>query len=186
LVEQLPSIIYVDDVNVEGRTLYISPQIETILGFTPQEWMDKSPGLWTQQVHPDDLEWVHAEYMRCLQDGKPLDCEYRIRSSNGRLLWFRDQAALLRDENGRPHLIQGMIYDISERKQVEQAAHQRVLELELLYESGLAFIQLLHPNEIAQKVIDLLEQKMYWHHTAIRLYDRETDTLQLLAFNQAA
>ncbi len=72
----------------------------------------------------------------------------------------------------------------SQRELAEESMRQRVLELELLYESGLAFIQLLNPNEIAQKVINLLEQKMDWHHTAIRLYDSETNTLRLLAFNQ--
>ncbi len=61
---------------------------------------------------------------------------------------------------------------------------QRVTELELLYESGLAISQLLSPKEIGQKIIELLEQKMNWHHTAIRLYNAEDETLELLAFHQ--
>jgi len=61
---------------------------------------------------------------------------------------------------------------------------QRVAELELLYESGLAISQLLNPKEIGQKLIDLLEQKMNWHHSAIRLYNAKDKTLELLAFHQ--
>jgi PAS domain S-box-containing protein len=61
---------------------------------------------------------------------------------------------------------------------------QRIAELELLYESGLAISQLLSPKEIGEKIIDLLEQKMNWHHTAIRLYNAENETLELLAYHQ--
>ncbi len=74
--------------------------------------------------------------------------------------------------------------ELHERNQAAGAINQRVAELGLLYESGLAFGKLLNPKEIAQKIINLLEQKMDWHHTAIRLYDMDTQTLQLLAFNQ--
>ena len=66
-----------------------------------------------------------------------------------------------------------------------EESRQRVAELELIYESGLAISQLLNPKEIGQKIIDLLEQKMNWHHTAIRLYNAADETLELLAFHQA-
>ena len=60
----------------------------------------------------------------------------------------------------------------------------RLRELGLLYESGLALVQLANPKIIAQKIINLLDQKMDWHHTTIRLYHQEDETLELLAFNQ--
>ncbi len=66
-----------------------------------------------------------------------------------------------------------------------EESRQRIAELELLYESGLAISQLLNPKEIGQKIIDLLEQKMNWHHTAIRLYNAKNETLELLAFQQS-
>ncbi|MBI5945415.1 MAG: GAF domain-containing protein [Chloroflexi bacterium] len=84
----------------------------------------------------------------------------------------------------KPNQFAVIMVDITERKRAEEATHQRVVELELLYEGGLAFSQLLNPREIAKKIIYLLEQKMNWHHTAIRLYNSETKSLQLLAYNQ--
>jgi putative nucleotidyltransferase with HDIG domain len=60
---------------------------------------------------------------------------------------------------------------------------QRLSELEVLYQSGLALSQLGNPRAIAQKIIDLLDQKMDWHHTAIQLYHPESETLELLAFS---
>jgi PAS domain S-box-containing protein/putative nucleotidyltransferase with HDIG domain len=74
--------------------------------------------------------------------------------------------------------------ELNERKRAEEELRDHLAELELLYQSGLAFNQLLNPKEIGQNVIDLLEQKMDWHHTIIRLYHPQTETLELLAFNQ--
>ncbi|MBI5954823.1 MAG: response regulator [Chloroflexi bacterium] len=75
-----------------------------------------------------------------------------------------------------------VVRDITERKQAEANLQQRINQLELLYESGLAFSQLLNPAEIAQKIIALLGSKLNWHHTAIRLV-RETNELELVAFH---
>ncbi|NOT06555.1 MAG: PAS domain S-box protein [Anaerolineales bacterium] len=185
LVEQVPAVVYIDDAATEpGRTIYISPQIENILGFTVDEWRQGDLDSWLARIHPDDSQQTLAEYLRCFKDGEPIDSEYRMIAADGRCLWIRDQAVRLGDESGKPRFIHGIMYDITQRKWADEAIHQRVVELELLYESGLAFIQLLHPKEIAQKIINLLEQKMDWHHTAIRLFDPQTKTMQLLAFNQ--
>jgi PAS domain S-box-containing protein len=75
--------------------------------------------------------------------------------------------------------------EVNERKLAEQALRQRVDELEMLYESGLAFSQLLDPREIGQKIIGLLEQKLNWHHIAVRLYESQKDILEVLAFSQS-
>ena len=184
LVEQIPAIVYIDDVSRDIHTLYVSPQIETILGFTPGEWLQRAPNLWDTLIHPDDVQRVTSAYLRCAQNGEPFEEEYRISAANGQLLWVRDQAIMLRDERGTPQLIHGVMHDITERKQVEDEAHQRILELEMLYESGLAINQLLNPREIGQKVIELLEQKLGWQHTTIRLYHPQDESLELLAFNQ--
>ena len=77
----------------------------------------------------------------------------------------------------------GVVRDITQRKQAETEMRQRLRELELLYQSILAFSQLASPKAIAEKIIDLLDQKMDWHHTAIRLYDPKSETFELLAFH---
>jgi len=70
-----------------------------------------------------------------------------------------------------------------ERKQTEESMRQRLAELEMLHESSLALNQLLSPKEIGKKIIELLKQKLDWHHTTIRLYNPSQETLELLAFN---
>ncbi len=70
-----------------------------------------------------------------------------------------------------------------ERKQTEENMRQRLVELEMLYESGLTLNRLRSPKEIGQKIIELLKQKLDWHHTTIRLYNPQQHKLELLAFN---
>ncbi len=74
--------------------------------------------------------------------------------------------------------------DVTARKQAEEEMRQRVVELETLYESGLTINRLLDPQQIGQTVIELLTQKLDWHHTTIRLYHPQDESLELLAFNQ--
>jgi len=66
----------------------------------------------------------------------------------------------------------------------DQAIQRQLNELETLYESGLAISQLLTPKGIAQKVIDVLERKLNWHHIAIREYDSQSNSFKLIGFNK--
>lgn len=124
LVEKTPVITYVDEYRPEhGRTwptTYISPQIETILGFGPDAWRG-DPSLWDDLIHPDDYERAAQADLRHYATGEPLDVELRIRTSDGGWRWMRDQAVIIRDEDGRPRWSQGILYDITERKLAELA-----------------------------------------------------------------
>lgn len=77
-----------------------------------------------------------------------------------------------------------IMVDITGRTRAEDEIRKRVIELEMLYESGLALSQLLNPKAIGQKILELLENKLGWHHTRIRLYHPGEDHLELLDFNQ--
>ena len=74
--------------------------------------------------------------------------------------------------------------DITDRKKTEAEIKRQLSELETLYESGLAISRLLTPKEIAQKMIEILDRRMNWHHIAIRQYDSETRSVKLIAFHR--
>jgi PAS domain S-box-containing protein len=118
LVEQIPAITYTDLVDEPMTTVYISPQIEPILGFTPDEYCG-DPELWYKQLHPQDREHALSTYLRGRAGGEPFAYEYRMIARDGRVVWFRDDAVVLRDENGDPSLIHGVMFDITQRKQME-------------------------------------------------------------------
>ena len=119
LVEQIPAIVYLDAADEDMSTLYVSPQIQEILGYTAQEYIDDA-GLWERILHPDDREEALATYLRGRESGEPFVFEYRLLARDGRTVWFRDSAIVLTDARGRPQSIQGVMLDITERKEAEE------------------------------------------------------------------
>jgi diguanylate cyclase (GGDEF)-like protein/PAS domain S-box-containing protein len=119
LVEQIPVVTYVDAIDRSSTTLYVSPQVEEILGYSPEEWIS-DPRLWEKLLHPDDRERVLGENLRTNDTGEPFKAEYRLMAKDGRVVWVRDEAALVTDELGRRRFWQGVMVDITERKRAEE------------------------------------------------------------------
>jgi diguanylate cyclase (GGDEF)-like protein/PAS domain S-box-containing protein len=123
LVEHLPLISYVDSPdNPVSAPRYLSPQIEAVLGRTPEEWL-RTPGVYEHAIHPDDREWVIAEKRRAYELGEALRCEYRMLSADGRTVWVEDQSVLVRPPGGGLPFRQGFALDITDRKLAEEALH---------------------------------------------------------------
>jgi PAS domain S-box-containing protein len=116
LLENLPAIAYIEDARTR-RTTYVSPQIETVLGFTPDEWL-ASPTLWTDRLHPDDRDRVVAS--DAADEGDVWSIDYRMLARDGRTVWLHNEAVLVRDERGEPRWWQGIVTDITERKASEE------------------------------------------------------------------
>jgi len=128
LVEGIPAILYIDAVDDLSSTLYTSPQLKEILGFTPEEWRE-DPGLWLARVHEDDRERVSAEVRRTNQLGEPFRAEYRMIAADGREVWIRDESVLVRNEEGDPLFWRGIMFDVTEQKHTEEKLK---LSLEIL------------------------------------------------------
>ncbi len=71
ILEQIPAIIYTDAIGDINHTLYINPQVETITGYTPEEWMADDL-LWFNIIHKEDQERVWEENKRTEQTGEDL------------------------------------------------------------------------------------------------------------------
>jgi diguanylate cyclase (GGDEF)-like protein/PAS domain S-box-containing protein len=119
LVEQIPAIVYVDVADASMATTYVSPQIEQILGVTPQEYLD-DPGLWMALLHPDDRTRALDTYVRGRETGEAFSFEYRLIARDGRVVWFQDSALVLHGPDGTPVSIHGVMLDITERKEAEE------------------------------------------------------------------
>jgi PAS domain S-box-containing protein len=117
LVERIPAITYTAEFGETAPWLYVSPQVEAILGFTPQEWM-VHPNLWSRRLHPEDRDRVLADEQLSQESGQPMLCEYRLLTKQGRVVWVRDESVVVRNTDGQP-LLQGVMLDITERKRAE-------------------------------------------------------------------
>ena len=111
LVELDPAITYTEDVDT-GQTYAVSPQIQAILGYSPEEWMGDA-SLCTDRIHPDDRNRVIAECVLANQSGGPYRLEYRMIARDGRIVWMRDEAVLVRGSNEQPLCWQGVMREIA-------------------------------------------------------------------------
>ena len=122
LVDQLPAIVYLWGAGADGRCYYVSPAIESILGYRVAEWL-ADPRLWASRLHPEDRGRVLAEELRSREQGVDLACEYRMLARDGRSVWIRDEAVMIRN-NGSPHHLQGLMYDVSAEKEAQASLHR--------------------------------------------------------------
>jgi len=123
LVERLPAIVYAAELGENGRWRYVSPQVEEILGHTPEEWL-ADPGLWASLLHPEDRERaLSQETRKTIGNRNPPPVDYRMVTRDGRTVWILDEAVLEPDEGGTP-VWHGVLYDITERKAAEQEARR--------------------------------------------------------------
>jgi two-component system cell cycle sensor histidine kinase/response regulator CckA len=128
LVERLPAITYIAELGAGGPWQYVSPQIETMLGFSPAEWLS-DPMNWMNHIHPDDREIVLAAEKLFQETHELFQAEYRMCARDGRLLWFRDEGVLLQQTGAQGLLMQGAMYDITERKRLEdELRHSQKME----------------------------------------------------------
>jgi diguanylate cyclase (GGDEF)-like protein/PAS domain S-box-containing protein len=104
----------------------ISAELESMLGYSQADWLSDAR-LWTKLLHTDDRERVAAERAHHLEVGQHFVSEYRLRSRDGRVVWVRDQAIILREDESGKMVQRGVLIDITERKQVEEALEHQAL-----------------------------------------------------------
>jgi PAS domain S-box-containing protein len=154
LVEHLPAITYTAALDETSATLYISPQIENILGISPKEYKADSD-FWLKHLHSEDRERVLKELNRTHETNQPFISEYRMLSTDGRIVWLRDEAVIVKDEKGNPLNLQGVMFNITDRKQAEEALRQSEERLRIKLE------YILSPDEDVKDVsfTDLVDLK---------------------------
>ncbi|MBZ0090363.1 MAG: PAS domain-containing protein, partial [Thermoanaerobaculia bacterium] len=127
-VEQLPAITYIALPGVDGRWLFVSSRVESLLGFTVEEWLADA-GLFYSRVHPEDRGHVLAESERSRREGDQMSSEYRLIARDGRVIWFRDVAVYLPPGGAEPGRFQGVMLDVTERRALQdQLLHSQKVE----------------------------------------------------------
>ncbi|MCJ7432972.1 MAG: PAS domain-containing protein, partial [Anaerolineales bacterium] len=159
---------------VDYRFLEVNPAYERLTGLQAADLIGKT----VLEVLPKTESYWMEVYGSVALTGRPAFFE-NYSGEFGRYF----EVSAYRPQPGQIAII---MVDITERKRAEEDIHQRVTDLELLYESGLALSQLLDPKEIGQKILKLLKEKLGWHYAIIRLCHPQDDRLELLAFNQLA
>ncbi len=169
LVAMGPAVIYSCGAPPEFPTTFISDNVGTQLGFSPDDFYGDS-AFWSRRIHPDDRENVLRELART-EDGEPTTYEYRFKHSDGHYLWLEDQLIPLKDATGKVVGLVGSWFDITSRKRTEaaQAGHNRVLKL-LATRGGLA--------EVLDTLVKTIEEQAPGMLCSVLLYDRASQCLR--------
>src|SRR5208283_169262 len=144
LVEQIPAVVFMAYLDERIGETYVSPQIEKLLGFTQEEWL-QDPVRWYQQVHPDDKQRWSVEAAQLFLSGEPLRSSYRVLARDGRVIWFHCEAKMIRREDGRPWFIHGVGFDITDLKKTEEALQQERNVVSAILDTVGALVVVLDP-----------------------------------------
>ncbi|MFN8590091.1 MAG: PAS domain S-box protein [Thermomicrobiales bacterium] len=153
LVERLPIIVYMLDADEPFKLTYISPHVQPTLGYTPSEVYAGQPDFIWSRIHPDDVAHVAAEAQRAHGHCGLFHAEYRVRASDGRWVWLRDDSALVRDEFGAPRHWQGVLLDITTEREADARKRQAEERYRELFDAA-PVMYLITRNEAGQPVID--------------------------------
>lgn len=112
------------------RFTYIGPQIEALLGWTPDSWVSIDD--WVERMHPDDRESVVNFCVAQSRSGVDHEADYRALTRDGHYIWIRDVVHVVRKDDGEVDALVGFMFDISERKRQEDELLRLKTELEAL------------------------------------------------------
>lgn len=118
LIEHIPLVTYSASFEDGFRLIYISPQVEAMLGFPPSSWTSDQD-LYIRHIHPDDRERVLKAKASSAMTRTMFDSEYRMLTADGQSIWVRDQAQILASQKPSS-LFQGVLFDISTHRQLAE------------------------------------------------------------------
>jgi len=121
LIEQIAAISYIAEIGVHGQWLYVSPQVETMLGYSPEEWLAESRD-WLRHIPAEDHSIVISAEESSAR-GESFQAEYRLTRKDGEAIWVSDSAVVVHGSDSHP-VMEGLIVDITDRKLLEDQLQQ--------------------------------------------------------------
>lgn len=143
ILESMPDVAWTSD--IRGRTRYVSPKVEALLGFTNRELYAGGTHLWLNQIHPEDFGRVSQRYMALFEQQVAFDEEYRIRRKDGSWIWVHDRATRTHEADGLL-CADGFMSDVTQRKQAEAELRSKTAFLEAQANSTIDGLLVVDPN----------------------------------------
>jgi PAS domain S-box-containing protein len=187
LLENIPTITYINSPDENTLTEYVSPQVENLLGY-PREIFLTEPAFWKKILHPDDLERVLDADLDSTKTGNTFKMEYRLLTKDQRVVWVKDEATLVRDAQGKPQYWLGVWTDINDRKHAEEeqadlvsVMTKRTIQLQTAAEVSRAASSILDLNKLLPTVAELICNHFDYYYVGIFLVEETTEWAVLSA-----
>jgi diguanylate cyclase (GGDEF)-like protein/PAS domain S-box-containing protein len=120
LIEEIPALTYVAWADESGSRAYVSPQLLTMTGYSPGEWLAE-PDMWVRRLHPEDRDVVLSQFRDACASGGRFAAEYRLLDRDGRVVWWRDEGRVLPGPDGAARFVRGFVLDVTEQKLAEES-----------------------------------------------------------------
>jgi len=133
LTESINELVYRADPKTT-MTTYVNKAVENIYGYTVEEWL-KDPMLWINTIHTDDKERVLAESAEAQKKMESVITTYRIIRKDKTVRWVEDHFVWEKDRQGNAVSVNGLMYDITERKKAEEILKRERDNLSSIFEA---------------------------------------------------
>ena len=177
LLENIPTTTYINSTDINAYTEYVSPQVKLLLGYSKDDFL-KDPEFWKKIVHPEDYERLMHANREGTKDGRPFSMEYRLIAKDQRVIWVKDEANLVRDEEGNPQYWLGVWTDITALKAAEEeqadlvsVMTKRTIQLQTAAEVSRAASSILDLNKLLPAVAKLICSHFDYYYVGIFLVE---------------
>jgi len=154
LVDSLDAIVWEADLATRQFT-FVSKPAEEILGYPTDRWV-KEPGFWRSIIHEEDRERAAAAYRQAAVGDPKHDFEYRMIAADGRTVWIRDLMFVVRDDNGAPKGMRGVMMDITARVAGDRALRESRERLSFLAEASAVLSSSLNHRTVLERLANLV------------------------------
>ena len=124
IIENIPIVTYICGPGEPFSCKFISPQIEKLTGWSPEDWIS-IPGIWADCIHPEDHNRVMEALNQLTAERKAARFEYRMTTRNGRVIWVQDESKIFYPQNGQPEYLIGSLTDITSLKESEEYLYNK-------------------------------------------------------------
>ena len=181
LLENIPAITYISGTGTDGRIEYVSPQVEKLFGYPRNAYTD-DPSFWANIMHPDDAGPVQQQSLQISKTFAPFNMEYRVIARDKRVVWLKDEAALVRDADGEPLYWLGVWTEITRFKEVQEE-HQdlitgmtkRTIQLQTAADVARAATSMLDINELLPNVVEIIRSHFEYYYVGMFLIEENNE-----------
>jgi PAS domain S-box-containing protein len=159
---------------------FVSQNAEKVLGYPVQRWLTE-PNFWVNLIHPEDRQWTVALSQKAINYSRDYELEYRCLTADRRVIWLRDRAFVIRDEQGQVYKRRGMMVDITLAKQAQAELHIRKRQQTAIAQLGKQAVAGNKISALMDESVALVSQALAVEYCKILEYQPDQKNLQLRA-----
>ena len=141
LVANIPGVVYRCGLDADRTMEFISDEIQSLSGYRPEDFIGNNVRSYASLIHPEELPAVESDILAAVQEDRPFVLEYRVVDAQGRIHWVYEKGQAHCDSQGEVQWLDGVVLDISDKKQAENELHSYQTHLEQIVAQRTAELQ---------------------------------------------